>query len=207
MLYYITILIIFIVIVYAGIILFKKFRHLQKRKEELQMKESKFIDKLATEKELQPDQSFQMGDFIEDHAKDDELGINEVRAFIYETINRMSEKEIRQLLKELEGRQKTERRKYDRKDFLRIIDYTVGDQYYRDFIQDISVNGVLIKTSQKFSVGQTILMTFMSPDHQSPFKINGEIVRVMPNGIGVKFKIESQVQELVLKSFVDMIKS
>jgi len=71
----------------------------------------------------------------------------------------------------------------------------------------MSNSGVFIKTSQTFSGGQTILMTFMSPDHQSPFKINGEIVSVIPNGIGVKFKIESQVQELVLKSFVDMIKS
>jgi len=45
----------------------------------------------------------------------------------------------------------------------------------------------------------------MSPDYQRPFKINGEIVRVLQDGIGVAFKIESQVQELVLKSFVDMI--
>ncbi len=133
------------------------------------------------------------------------LGRNEVRAFIFEIIDSMSEKEMRQLLKDLEARQSEERRHYDRKDFLTIIDYNVGDRYYRDFIQDISASGVFIKTSQKFSVGQPILMTFMSPDNQKPFKINGEIVRVLEDGIGVAFNIESQVQELVLKSFVDMI--
>ena len=59
----------------------------------------------------------------------------------------MSDEEMRQLLKELEERQNKEQRKYSRKDFLTIIDYNVGNRYYRDFIQDISVNGVFIKTS------------------------------------------------------------
>jgi Tfp pilus assembly protein PilZ len=113
---------------------------------------------------------------------------------------------MRQLLKYLYEEQIPEKRKYDRKDFLRIIDYTVGDRYYRDFIQDMSNSGVFIKTSQTFSEGQMILMTFMSPYNQQPFKINGEIIRVHTDGIGVKFKIESQVQESVLKSYVNMIK-
>jgi Tfp pilus assembly protein PilZ len=138
---------------------------------------------------------------------DNELSRNEVRAFLFGLIDDMSDAKMRQLLKELEERQNKEQRKYDRKDFLTIIDYNVGDRNYRDFIQDISGSGVFIKTSQTFSVGQTILMTFMSPDNQKPFRINGEIIRVHTDGIGVKFKIESQVQEAVLKSLVDMIQS
>ena len=217
MLYYITILIVFVVLACAGIILFKKVAYFQKQRKEQQMKEFEFINKLVAEEDLQPNQSFQMGDFIEDHTidedvsklnkKDNGLGINEVRAFIFEIINRLSEQKVRQLLKDLEERQKIDRREYDRKDFLRIIDYTVGDRYYRDFIQDISGSGVFIKTSQTFSVGQTVIMTFMSPDYQKPFKISGEIVRVHSDGIGVKFKIESQVQGSVIKSFVGMIKN
>ena len=62
-----------------------------------------------------------------------------------------------QLLKELEERKNKERRQCDRKDFFRIIDYRVGDHYSRDFIQDISETGLFIKTSQTFSVGQTIV--------------------------------------------------
>jgi len=81
----------------------------------------------------------------------------------------------------------------------------VDDHYYRDFIQDISETGLFIKTSNIFSVGQTIVMTFISPDQQKPYKINGEIIRVHTDGIGVKFKIESQVQRMVLKSYIDMI--
>ena len=38
-------------------------------------------------------------------------------------------------------------------------------------------------------------------------RINGEIKHTQEDGIGIKFKIKSQVQELVLKSFVGMIQS
>ena len=199
MLYYITILIIFLVLTFAGIVLFKKFRQFRQRKEELEMKESEFINKLLVEREKKADQPFKMGDI------DNYLDKNDVRAAIYEIINRMSEAEMHELLKELEGRKNKEQRQCERKDFFRVIDYRVGDHYSRDFIQDISETGLFIKTSHPFSVGQTVSMTFMSPDNQSPFKMNGEIVRVHTDGIGVKFKIESQVQRMVLKSFVDMI--
>ena len=133
------------------------------------------------------------------------LDKNDIRAAIYEIINRMPEEEMHQLLKELEEGQLGERRQYGRKDFLRVIDYQVGDHYYRDFIQNISESGLFFKPSHTFSVGQTIQITFMSPDNQKPFKIDGEIVHMDNDGAGVKFKIESQVQEMVLKSYIDMI--
>jgi Tfp pilus assembly protein PilZ len=139
--------------------------------------------------------------------ENNELSRNEVRAFLFRLLNDMSDEEMRQLLKELEERQNKKQRKYSRKGFLTIIEYNVDNRYYKDFIQDISGSGVFIKTSQTFSVGQTILMTFMSPDKQKPFRINGEIIRIHEDGIGVKFKIESRVQEAALKSFVDMIQS
>lgn len=212
MLYYISILIIFLVIGFVGIILFKKITYFQKKRKKLQEKEFGFINELVTEADLKSSHSFQMDDFIENHTfvieeHNDKLGRNKVRALIFETISSMSDQEMRQFLKKLETRQDKEQRKYSRKDFLTITDYNVGDRYYRDFIQDISASGVFIKTSQKFSVGQPILMTFMSPDNQKPFRINGQIIRTQKDGIGVKFKIKSQVQELVLKSFLDMIQN
>ena len=216
MLYYITILIIFLALGFAAIILFQKITYFQKQSKKLQEKEFGFINKLVAEADLKSDYSFQMDDVIENHAfifeahkdtKNNKLNRNEVRAFIFEIINRMSDEEMRQLLKELENGQKKERRQYSRKDFLMIVDYNVGDRYYRDFIKDISASGVFIKTSKNFSVGQPIVMTFMSPDNQKPFRINGEIRYTQEDGMGVKFKIESQVQELVLKSFMDMIQS
>ena len=133
------------------------------------------------------------------------IGRDEVRAFLYEIINKMSEGEMQELLKELEEGGIGEQRQCERKDFFRIIDYTLNDQCYRDFIQDISETGLFIKTSQAFSVGQTVSMTFISPNNQKPFKMDGEIVHTNNDGVGVKFKIESQVQRLVLRSYIDMI--
>ena len=87
-----------------------------------------------------------------------------------------------------------------------IVDYSVNDRYYRDFIQDISESGLFIKTPQMFSAGQGIKMTFMSPDYRKPFKIKGEIVRVHEDGVGVKFMMDSQIQASALKSFLNNIK-
>jgi Tfp pilus assembly protein PilZ len=131
----------------------------------------------------------------------------DVTAQLIEHIKNMSMEQQVKLLREFDKDKSREVRQHDRKAFLMIIDYAVEDRYYRDFIEDMSASGVFIKTSQSFSVGQTILMTFMSPDYQQPFKISGEIARVTPAGIGVKFKIESQVQEAVIQTLVKMIQN
>jgi len=215
MLYHIVIMIIFAVLVYAVIVLFRKFAIIQKRRKERQLKESEFMNKLVSEGDLKPGQLSGLYDFVEDRTSnedvfklkttDNELGRDEIRALIFKKINRMSNVEIRQFYQEFQERQHGKSRKHDRKDFFTIVDYSVNDQYYRDFIQDISESGVFIKTSQTFSVGQKIQMTFMSPGYQKPFKIKGEIVRVHTDGVGVKFTIESQVQESALQSFMSNI--
>ncbi len=97
-------------------------------------------------------------------------------------------------------------RKADRKDFFMTVDYVVADRYYRDFIQDMSNSGVFIKTRQTFKPGQDILMTFMSPDLQKPFKIPGEITRTLDNGIRVRFKKESPVQAETIAALVGQIR-
>ncbi len=211
MLYYITLLIIFFVLAYAGIFLFRKFAYIQQQSKEQQKRESEFLINLVAEGELKPDQLPQLSNLVEKNAIDEVSTKLEKTGSpldsILELIDGLSEEEMRQLLKELEKRQTSERRKYHRKDLFRIIDYNVGGQYYRDLIQNISGSGVFIKTVHTFSVGQSIIMTLMSPISQKLFKIIGDIVRVRTDGIGVKFKIKSQVQKEVLKSLVDLIKN
>ncbi|MBW2603381.1 MAG: PilZ domain-containing protein [Deltaproteobacteria bacterium] len=173
------------------------------------------MNKLVSEGDLKPGQLSGLYDVVEDHAgnkdifklktTDSELGRNEIRALIFKKINRMSDVELRQFYQEFQEIQAIKPRKHDRKNFFMIVDYSVNDLYYRDFIQDISESGVFIKTSQTFSAGQKLQMTFMSPDYRKPFKIKGEVVRLHPDGVGVKFIIESQVQEAALKSFMSDI--
>jgi len=200
---------------YGVLILFRKFAIIQKRRRDWELKESEFMNKLVYEGGLKPSQLTGLHDFIEDRTinedvleiktTDNELGRDEICALILKKISRMSNVEIRQFYQEFQEKQNGKPRRHDRKDFFMVVDYSVNEQYYRDFIQDISESGVFIKTSQTFSVGQSIQMTFMSPDYQKPFKIKGEIVRVHPDGVGVKFIIESQVQESALKHFTSKI--
>ncbi len=215
MLHIISMLIIFLLLVCAGLVLIKKVNYFRRQSQKLQQKEYEFIYELAAEGKLKPDQAFRMDDFAGSRVTDksaftikktdNESGIDETRSLISERIDGLSEESMRQLLEYLNEEQPSEQRRYDRKDFLKIIDYAVGDRFYRDFIQNISAGGAFIETSESFSKGQKILMTFMSPDHQRPFKISGEIVRIHPDGIGVTFRIKSQVQEMVLKSFIEKI--
>jgi Tfp pilus assembly protein PilZ len=198
-------MIVFAVLAYAVVVLFRKIVIIEKRRKARQLKESEFINKLVSEGDLGPDQLSGLYDFVDDRTINNELGRDEIRALIFKEINRMSDVEMRQFYQEFQERQPSQPRKHDRKDFFMIVDYSVNDQYYRDFIQDISESGVFIKTSQSLSVGQKIQMTFMSPDYQKPFKIKGEIVRIRTDGVGVKFIIESQVQESALKSFTGNI--
>ncbi len=110
-----------------------------------------------------------------------------------------------ELLALIDDRWGVKSRQDDRKDFFMTVDYVVAGRYYRDFIQDMSDGGVFIKTRQNFEPGQEILMTFMSPDQQKPFKIPGEIMRTLENGIGIRFKKESPVQAETIAALVSQI--
>ena len=215
MLHLMTIMIIFLLLIGAVLILIKKVNYFRQQSNQLKKKEYEFIYEFVAEGKLKPDQAFKMDDSAERPMTDqgafntektgDELGIDEVRSLIAERIAGLSVEELRNLLKYLDNEQTPEQRRYDRKDFYKIIDYTVGDRFYRDFIQNISTSGVFIETSETFSEGQQIIMTFISPERQGPFKINGKIVRIHSEGIGVTFEMKSQVQEMVLKSVIEKI--
>jgi Tfp pilus assembly protein PilZ len=215
MLYHIVIMIIFAILAYAVIVLFRKIILIRKRKKERQLKESEFMNKLVSGGALRPEQVSEWFDFVEDRTINKDVSElkttdkvpdgKDIRALIIKEVSRMPDVEIRQFYKEIQKKQHDRFRKHDRKDFFMIIDYNVNDRYHRDFIQDISESGVFIKTSQTFSTGQKVQMTFMSPDYQKPFKIKGEVVRIHTDGVGVKFTIESQVQEAALKSFMSNI--
>jgi hypothetical protein len=164
MLNIIIILIICLVFVYSSIILIKKVIFFRQQRRDPKERESEFIYKLFFERKLKFHQTLQMDDYTESliteggtfkmEEKDSDLSINGVHAVMLEKIKGLSEDKLQQLLKFLDEEQVPEKRKYGRKDFIRIIDYTVGDRYYRDFIQDMSEGGLFIETTNEFSAGQ-----------------------------------------------------
>ncbi len=97
-------------------------------------------------------------------------------------------------------------RKRPRKPCLITVDYAVEERAFSNYIQDISPTGVFIETSESFPVGQEIIMSFSFPEREDSFKISGEITRITPEGIGVKFKYESQVLQEVIEDFVAKMK-
>ena len=121
---------------------------------------------------------------------DNKLGRNEVRAFIFEIIDDMSETEMRQLLKDLEGWQKSknEKRKYPRRSTLMEITYSSDQRrIFEDFVRNISAGGLFIETNLVTELGQKLTMTFCHPGSGDPIKVLGKIIRVDSGGIGVKF--------------------
>lgn len=121
---------------------------------------------------------------------DNELGRNEVRAFIFEIIDDMSEAEMRQLLKDLENWQKSknEKRKYPRRSTLIDITYSSDQRrIFEDFVRNISADGLFIETNLLSELGQKLTMTFSHPGSGDPIKVLGKVIRVDSGGIGVKF--------------------
>jgi hypothetical protein len=121
---------------------------------------------------------------------DNELGKNEVRAFIFEIIDDMSDTEMRQLLKDLEKWQKSknEKRKYPRRSTLIGITYSSDQRRtFEDFVRNISAAGLFIETNLLSELGQKLTMTFSHPDSGDPIKVLGKVIRVDSGGIGVKF--------------------
>ena len=122
---------------------------------------------------------------------------------LIDIISRMTEDEQRALLSELENRQIKWARKYIREERLITVNFAAKGRAYQNFIQDISLEGVFIETKEPFEVGEDLLLTIAYHKEQRPFKIEGTVVRNPPNGIGVKFKKVSQVQEEIIRAIID----
>jgi len=75
-----------------------------------------------------------------------------------------------------------ERRKFARNSIDIPIDFTVQGRLYDGLIKNLSKAGVFIKTNGTFSVGQEISSYFGKEN------MDGTIIWVHPQGIGVKFK-------------------
>ncbi|MDH3882283.1 MAG: hypothetical protein OES64_12070, partial [Desulfobacteraceae bacterium] len=73
MLYHIVIMVIFAVLAYTVVVLFRKFAIIQKRRKERQLKESEFINKLVSEGDLKSGQLSGIYDFVEDRTNNKDV--------------------------------------------------------------------------------------------------------------------------------------
>lgn len=134
-----------------------------------------------------------------------------VTAHLFELIRDMPEGQQRALLHDLdllrdaEMKSSEDTRENIRKPYNMVVDYVVQDRFCNDFIQNISAGGMFIETRMPFLVGQDITLTFPLPKDRKHVKVAGEVIRKTPQGIGVKFKIDSKEQERLIKSLLETI--
>jgi hypothetical protein len=116
-----------------------------------------------------------------------EPNISVVTARLFEIILDMPFKDRRILLKELEARHSQGRRKFARRPYFMPVDFATTDRAFNGYIQNISSGGALIETREPLPVGQQVTLSFLRPKSREHVKVGGEIVRKIPNGLGVKF--------------------
>ena len=116
----------------------------------------------------------------------DDLNISAVTARIIEIVLAMPVDERRTLLKYLEEKHIAGRRKYPRKTYFMEVNFATPDRAASGFIQNISSDGLFVETKEPHAIGQHITLSFRLPNSQEHIKVGGQIVRVAPQGIGVK---------------------
>ena len=117
--------------------------------------------------------------------------ISSVTDRLISLVSELPEEQQKTLLAELELKLPKERRLHPRKSFITVVDFVSQGRAYREFIQNISGSGVYIQTSESFSVGKEVVLTFSFRDAQKHVKIAGRIARVADTGIGVEFNMRS----------------
>ena len=79
----------------------------------------------------------------------------------------------------------------DRNDFRRVYDRTITfstqDRQYSALCKDISNGGIFIQTSEIFQLGQLVNLDIPFSHGKKAIKVPAEIVRVNPDGIGLRF--------------------
>jgi hypothetical protein len=58
---------------------------------------------------------------------------------------------------------------------------------FKDFTKDVSAGGIFIETKTKLSLDDALFMTLLHKSLETPVKATGKVVRVEPEGVGIKF--------------------
>ncbi len=105
-----------------------------------------------------------------------------------------------------EAVQVEEKRKHPRKTCLISVECSIKDSIFTNYIYNISSAGIFIETTEPFEEGQRVALKILAPYNLTKANhIIGEVVRVEPDGIAVRFKKESPEQEEMICLLVENI--
>lgn len=74
-----------------------------------------------------------------------------------------------------------------RRAYEQTITFSTQDRQYKALCKDISNGGIFIQTSEIFRLGQLVTLDIPFSDGKESIEVPAEIVRVSPDGIGLKF--------------------
>jgi Tfp pilus assembly protein PilZ len=121
---------------------------------------------------------------------------------LFQKIVKMSDDERRTLLNLLQnGLLKGKcRRNHYRKSLRLPVRYVSRGRTYSGYTRNISLGGLFLPTRFHFSLGQGLILAFLHQGHHSYLKVAGEVVRISPEGIGVRFNSLNQREKTALMS-------
>jgi hypothetical protein len=122
---------------------------------------------------------------------------------LFQLITEMSEDEKHTLLRLLKrGVLKGKcRRQHFRKPVHMPVRYTNKDGLSRGVIRDISLGGAFIFSQKAFSTGESLSISFFPADSDQAVWIDGDVMRVAPEGIAVRFRSVNEFQKTGIMSF------
>lgn len=123
--------------------------------------------------------------------------MNKTTERLFDIVEQMSEEKRLALLEKLEEKPSNNRERGRKSLHLAIVDYSADGYFYKDFLRDISFGGAFIETKAIFTIGTEVCITLPILEKDQPLKIVGTIVRLSPEGVGVKFKNSMKMEGLL----------
>ena len=87
-----------------------------------------------------------------------------------------------------------------------IVNFSAGNRFYTDYIEDINPKGLFIGTKEDFKVGDELALAFSHPKFPDIFRVYADIIYITDDGVGVQFKDLSKPQEDRIKALVNWMK-
>jgi Tfp pilus assembly protein PilZ len=128
---------------------------------------------------------------------------NHSKSRLLALVDNLSEDQLLILIKRAEELLADIDRQDLRKFYTKRINFRIQDQEYEGTIQNISCSGVFILTEGSFPIGSEVFLQLSIEGNQDPIKITGEIARISPEGIGIKFRNLAKQNEDLIKSLID----
>lgn len=138
------------------------------------------------------------------HSEKQTLKRQMIIARLFILINQLDKDDLLEALRLLDNPELRWVREYPRLDCFLLVDFAAGGKAYKGVVRDISAGGVFIETSEPLTYGQHIALCYTLSESNTPmpFKVNGRVTRIFPNGVGVQYEDITHYQQEIINSLI-----